>query len=176
MTSQFIESETEVSVAYPDAPEGLSTEAAAIPAAVIWDRLESWTNYRWSETVTDFVVNPPCEVKWQPPYAPFVVDSVDGETATIDGFGQVILRSKSVVRCTIGGATPTETVNAAYIRLAEYMAATDDAPGGVSRYSIDVGDISESWSRKADHMAKAIHNSGAADLLRRYRKSGTAYV
>ena len=45
---------------------------------------------------------------------------------------------------------------------------------GVSRYSIDVGDISESWSRRRDW--GALGNSGAAELLRKYRKEGLAHV
>ena len=173
MTSQFIESETEISVTYPAAPAGAP---AGIANEVVWDRLEAFCNFRWSETVMEFVVNPPCEIEWQPPYVPFVIDTVAGEAASPDDFGAVTLSEKSKVRATIGGVTPSETVNAAYLRLAEYMAAEDDAPGGVSRYSIDVGDIAESWSCKPDHMGKAIHNSGAADLLRKFKKAGQAFV
>lgn len=176
MTSQYIEAETEISVTYPAAPSGLSDDAAAIEPAVIWDRLEAFCNYRWSETVVEFTVNPPCAMQWQPPYVPFVVDLVNGEAATPDDFGAVALSSRSKVRCTIGGETPSETMLTAYRRLAEYFAATDDTPGGVSRYSFSVGDVSENWSRRADHMARAIHNSGAADLLRKYRKAGLAHV
>jgi len=167
MTSQYIESETEISVTYPDAPND---------DPVIWDRLEAFCNFRWSETVMEFVVNPPCEIQWQPPYEPFTVDLVDGEAATPDEFGAVTVSKRSVIRCTIGGAEPSATVLAAYARLDAYMAATDDAPGGVSRYSVSIGDISESWSRRADHMGRAIHNSGAADLLRKFRKAGLAHV
>ena len=167
MTSLYIESETEISVTYPAAPND---------DPVIWDRIEAFCNFRWAETVMEFVVNPPCEIDWVPPYAPFTVDLVNGAAAIPDAFGAVKLAEKSTVRATIGGATPSATVLKAYERLAEYMAATDDAPNGVSRYSIDVGDISESWSRKPDHLARAIHNSGAADLLRKYRKAGLAHV
>ena len=173
MTSQYIERETEISVTYPAAPAGAP---AGIANEVIWDRLEAFCNYRWSETVVEFVVNPPCEIEWQPPYEPFTVDLVNGEAASPDDFEAVTLTERCKVRCTIGGADPSETVMAAYLRLAEYMAATDDAPNGASRYSIDIGDISESWSRKADHMGRAIHNSGAADLLRKFRKAGLAHV
>jgi len=167
MTSLFIESETEISTTYPDAPND---------DPVIWDRLEAFCNFRWSETVMEFVVNPPCEIQWQPPYEPFTVDLVNGEAATPDDFGAVTLREKSKVRATIGGATPSATVLKAYERLADYMAATDDAPGGTSRYSVTIGDLSESWSRHPDYMARAIHNSGAADLLRKFKKAGLAHV
>lgn len=167
MTSQFVMSETEISVTYPDAPND---------DPVIWDRLESWCNYRWSETVMEFVVDPPCEIDWVPPYAPFVVDLVNGEAATPDALGSVKLAEKSTVRATIGGAVPSATVLAAYQRLAEYMAATDAAPKGTSRYSISIGDVSESYSRRSDHMGHAMQNSGAADLLRKFRKAGLAHV
>jgi hypothetical protein len=176
VTSQYIETETELSITYPDAPSGLSDAAAAIPAAVIWDRIEAYCNFRWSETVTEFIVDPPCEIEWQPPYLPFTIDTVNGEAATPGTFGAVTLSEKSKVVCTIGGATPNETVNSAYRRLAEYVAAMDDAPKGVTRYSIGIGDLSESWSRRADHMARAMDNSGAADLLRKFRKAGRGYL
>lgn len=176
MTSRYIESETEISVTYPDKPSGLSDDAAAIDEAVIWDRLEAFTNFRWSETVVEFVVNPDHEIQWKPPYVPFVVDLVDGEAATPDQFGAVTIRNRSKVRCTIGGADVSETVKTAYRRLAEYFAVRDDMPAGAQRYAVSIGDISETISKRSDHLARAMQNSGAADLLRKYRKAGQAYV
>lgn len=176
MTSQYIETETELSVTYPPAPDGLSDDAAAIEPAVIWDRLETWCNFRWSEAETEFTVNPPHAVQWVPPFGPFVVDLVNGEAATTDQFGAVTIRDRSKLRCTIGGATPSETVLAAYRRLAEYFAATDTAPAGVQRYAVNIGDISETYSRRSDHLARAMQNSGAADLLRKFRKAGRGHL
>ncbi|QDY69321.1 hypothetical protein [Qingshengfaniella alkalisoli] len=176
MTSLYIESETTVSQTYPTAPAGLSTEAAAIPAAIIWDMMEAYCNTNWSESVVDFNVDaPPCGIQWKPPYVPFAIDEINGETATdFDAFGQVALTGMNNVRCTIGGADVTPAVEGAYVRLAEYIAAAGGAPAGVTRYSIDVGDISESWSRKTAQSALAA--SGAASYLTRYRKAGKGHV
>jgi hypothetical protein len=177
LTSRYIESETEISVTYPPAPDGLSDDAAAIDAAVIWDRLEAFTNFRWSETVVEIVVNPDHEIQWKPPYAPFVVDLVNGEPANPDQFGAVTIRNRAIVRATIGGAVPSETVKTAYRRLSEYFAVRGRVPAGAQRYSVNIGgDISESISQRSDHMARAMHNSGAADLLRKFKKAGAAYV
>ena len=176
LTSRYIESETEISVEYPAKPSGLSTDAEAIDAAVIWDRLEAFTNYRWSTTEIEFVVNPDHEIQWKPPYVPFGILEVNGEPADPDTFGAVTLRNRSKVLVTIGGATPSPTVNKAYRRLAEYFAVRDDMPAGAQRYSVNIGDISETISKRSDHMARAMQNSGAADLLRKYKKAGAAYV
>jgi len=167
MTSQYIESETEISVTYPDAPND---------DPVIWDRLESFCNFRWSETVMEFVVNPPCEIQWQPPYEPFLIMEVNGEPAEPDEYGAVKIRDKSIIRATIGGAVPSATVLKAYQRLADYFAAENEAPAGVQRYSVTIGDISETYSMRSDHLSRAMQNSGAADLLRKYRKAGIAHV
>jgi hypothetical protein len=175
MTSQYIETETEISITYPAAPDDLSTDAAAIEPAVIWDRLEAFTNFRWSTTVMDFVVNPDHQVMWHPPYLPFVVDLVNGEPADPDEFGAVELAGRSTVRATIGGGDVSEAVKAAYRRLAEYFAVRDEMPAGAQRYAVSIGDISETISKRGDHMARAMQNSGAADLLKKYRKAGRGH-
>lgn len=72
------------------------------------------------------------------------------------------------VRATLGaGAAPLAALEA-YRRLAEYLAAQD--PGPATRYSIEVGALTEASLRPADWAAKAIFQSGAADLLRPYRR------
>ena len=170
------ETEIEISVTYPEPPDGLSDDAAAIEPAVIWDRLEAFCNYRWSETVMEFVVAPDHPVMWTQPYLPSVVDLVNGEPAEPDEFGAVRINGRSKVRATIGGAAPSETVLAAYRRLAEYFAVRDEMPAGAQRYAVSIGDISETISKRPDHMARAMHNSGAADLLRKFRKAGRGHL
>lgn len=68
------------------------------------------------------------------------------------------------------GAGPVPAgVSEAFKRLAEYM-AEDTGRAGVSNRSLRVGTaMEESYQRNPAWMARAIVNSGAADLLRPYR-------
>ena len=54
--------------------------------------------------------------------------------------------------------------------LAEYMAVDQNSLGATSE-SYNVGPITVSTSRNAAWMARAMVNSGAADLLRPYRRA-----
>lgn len=170
MTSLYIEAENELSISYPDAPADVD---GSIPAA-IWGKLESYVATRWSTAVVAFEVNCPCAVDWRPPYNPYVIDLVDGEAATVNQFGEVHLTAgRHIVQCTIGGLDVTPGIEEAYRRMAAYYASEDMR--GYSRYSVSIGgDISESWSRRRD--ATALSNSGAADLLTKYRKAGISHV
>ena len=168
MTSQYIETETEISITYPPAPSGVT---GTVPE-VIWSKLENYCACRWSTAEIEFVVCPHGVLAWRPPYYPYTIDTVNGDPAEVNEFGEVTLSERSIVVCTIGGQAVTAGVEEAYKRFADYYAA--EPMNGVSRYSIDVGDISESWSRRRDW--GALGNSGAAELLRKYRKEGLAHV
>ena len=66
--------------------------------------------------------------------------------------------------------TPAE-VNEAFRRLAEYWAETEERPG-VSSYSVNIGGaISEQYERAPAWLARAMSNSGAGDLLLKYRRA-----
>ena len=68
---------------------------------------------------------------------------------------------------------PRETpaiVEEAYRRLAEYIAAAPETPGLRSE-TLTIGGITSTQSRGASWLALALQNSGAADLLRSYRKA-----
>lgn len=169
MTSYYIESETELSIAYPPAPEDV---VGSIPEA-IWGKLESYVATRWSTAEIEYVVRPMGCSAWTPSLSPYVIETVNGEPAELDEFGHVRLSKRSIVRCTIGGQPVTPGVEEAYRRLAAYYGSEDMR--GFSRYSVNLGgDLSESWSRRRD--ATALSSSGAADLLTKYRKAGLAHV
>ena len=51
------------------------------------------------------------------------------------------------------------------------MAETQDVPAGARSYSAEVGQLSESFTRDPAWQSKALHQSGAADLLRPYRRA-----
>ena len=70
----------------------------------------------------------------------------------------------------IGGGSVPEAVKEAYKRLSSYMAETG-RKAGVSSYSADLGVLKIAYTQSPSWMAKAMQNSGAADLLRPYRRS-----
>ncbi|TQE95020.1 MAG: hypothetical protein FKY71_17400 [Spiribacter salinus] len=69
-----------------------------------------------------------------------------------------------------GGGDVPAAVSEAFRRLAEYLTdATDRA--GVSSYSVNMGGaIEESYQRNPAWVARAMELSGAADLLRPYKR------
>ncbi|MDF3810085.1 hypothetical protein [Rhodopseudomonas sp. BAL398] len=163
---------------YPDAPEGLSAAAVAIPAPVIWERIEAYVAHRWAERDIEWLVEGPGE--WSPPLAPATIATVEvwsaadeweACTPNASPFGGYWLSATGPFRFTgtVGPGEVPATVSEAYRRLAEYMAAKPGKPGATSE-SIDAGSISISHSRSASWLANAMINSGAGDLLRSYRK------
>ncbi len=163
---------------YPAAPEGLSTAAAALAPAVVWERIESFIAHRWAERDVEWIVEGPGE--WVPPLAPadletFQIWSSAGEyedvTLAASPTGGYWLQCTGPYKFTgtVGGAEVPATVMEAYRRLAEYMAAKTGT-AGVRNESINAGSISISRTRSESWMANAMANSGAADLLRSYRK------
>src|SRR5690606_29211990 len=71
---------------------------------------------------------------------------------------------------TVAATELTATAWEAYRRLAEYMAARPGKAGATSE-RIGAGSINISHSRSASWLAQAMQNSGAADLLRKYRRA-----
>lgn len=169
----------ETVVAYPTTPSGLSVAAAAIPPAVIWDRLYSYIAYRWGETHVSWRVQGCGE--FRPRITPAVVHDVfywsnSGWTLTTLKAGPlgVELSADNIwkIDATAGGevmAVPA-AVARAYVLLAEYMASAQKNPAGVA--SLTSGQLSLRFTR--DHAARALQQSGAADLLRPYRNLGVA--
>lgn len=171
MTSLYIESETEISIEYPPGPAGLVVN---VPEA-IWERMENYVACRWSTAEVEYIVSAPCAIDWRPPAYPWVIDTVDGDPAEVNTFGEVTLKpGRHRVVCTIGGQEVTEGVNEAFRRLAAYY-ADPDTRKGYTRYSVNLaGDVSESWSRRAG--TDGLAATGAAELLKKYRKAGIAHV
>jgi hypothetical protein len=172
--------ETEAAPAsYPSAPAGLSTAAAALDPDAIWQRIEAYCSFRWTARQVVWIVEGSGD--WCPPLAPLVIDAEevwngeaweDATTVYASPYGgyRFITEGPYRITGTVGGGEVPAAVNEAFRRLAEYMADTDDR-AGVSSYSVNMGGaIQESYSRNAGHMAKALQNSGAADLLRPYRR------
>jgi len=162
---------------WPAAPAGLSDEATTIDPAVIWQRLEGWVAYRWTPRAVTWVIDGPGA--WSAPLTPATVsasyrwkgDGWEDYTLPAGPFGHDLPMGQFKVVATVGGGDVPEPVAEAYRRLAEYIAETPDEHGA-SSYSLQIGSsISRSYDRNPAWQAKALQYSGAADLLRSYRRA-----
>jgi hypothetical protein len=163
---------------YPASPAGLSPAAAALDQAALWQRIEAYCRVRW--TVREVVWLVEGEGPWEAPLEPSALNMVEvwergawGEcTPAASPWGGHDLPGDGPYRITadVGGADVPAAVNEAFRRLAEYLADATDR-SGVSNYSVSLGgDIEESYQRNSAWVARAMDLSGAADLLRPYKR------
>ena len=170
----------ETPASYPASPAGMSDPATWIDAAIIWERIEAYTRTRYTARRVVWTVEGREGENWKPPLTPMASQTAEkwesgGWVAVTlpDGPVGLCLPSDSVFKVTaqVGGGTPPAAVTEAFRRLAEYMADGDDDRAGVSSYTVNMGGaIQESYQRNAAHAARALQNSGAADMLRPYRR------
>jgi len=168
--------------AYPDSPEGLSEAATAIVSAV-WRRIETYTAFRTTVRDVTWIVEGCGE--WVPPLTPASIASVEvwqgdewqvAEPAS-SPLGGYTLPGHGPYRFTGTAGDDDADVPAdileAVRRLAEYMAAdVNPAHAGARVVSETIPNIiTLSIERSPAWMAQALINSGAADLLRRYRRA-----
>jgi hypothetical protein len=164
---------------YPDPPDGLSAAAAAIDPAVIWQRIESYVVWRFSVRDVEWVVEG--DGCWSPPLTPVTISATSSWQSdawqTVDDLrpapmGGYVLPGVGPYRV-IGTAGSDDDVPAivleAYRRLAEYMAATSFEDVGLR--SENVPNIWQGEYGSPSWRAKALQDSGAADLLRNYRRA-----
>ena len=157
---------------YPAAPAGLTVDPA-----MVWQRIESYIAWRFTSRAVLWVATGPGE--WVPPLQPATVtaselwDGAAWQATTPDpsALGGYLLPCESIYRftATVGGGTVPAAVSEAFRRLAAYMAAKPGAPGARSE-RIRAGTVEVEKSRSEAWIALALQNSGAADLLRQYRK------
>jgi hypothetical protein len=181
VTVQQLESEPSE---YPELPEDfLSADAAAIDPAIVWERLEAWCAHRWAERDVSWVVEGPGE--WVPPLTPVTIATVEvwssadlWEAATLSPspLGGYWLPASGPYRFTgtAGDAEPPAAVLEAFRRLAEYFAAAagdDPSRAGSRSHEFSIGELRESVARSPSWVGMAMQNSGAADLLRQYRRA-----
>lgn len=164
-----------VPTVYPDAPPNLTSAAKALNAGTIWARLESWCAYRWSPRAVAWTIQGRAGDEFTPPLGPLVSHSVESWwDATWTGVDLVpgplglCLPSDGTFRITgqVGAGPVPVPVSEAYRRLAEYSAEVGTGADGHT--SVSDGEVS--FERAATWAARAIQNSGAADLLRPYRR------
>lgn len=164
---------------YPDVPSGLSDAAAALDAGPIWQRIEAYTAHRFTERQATWLVEGKGHFAF--PLAPATLASVEcwngtaweATTLSPGPYGYCLPDAGPYrILANVGGGDVPDAVQGAYRRLAEYL-ADDPGRAGVSEYSVEMGGtISEAYKRNPAWLARALDYSGAADLLRPYRRVG----
>lgn len=149
--------------------------------AMIWQRIESYIAYRWTPRTVTWIVEGCGE--WCPPLTPATITTVEvwssadvWETIALSPspLGGFWLSAPGPFRFTgsVGSGTVPAVVNEAFKRLAEYMAANRGRHAGASSESVSIGEaIRTEFRRDPAWMALAMVNSGAADLLRNFRRA-----
>lgn len=164
--------------------------------AAAWQRIEGYIAHRWNERSVEYIVEGPGE--WHPPLAPSTISTVElwrdnaWESVTLDPtpLGGYVLDCESFYRFsgTVGSENePPRAVKDAVFRLAQYFLAVDETPPEhriISTLKTDQapyyqpGKINHSLREleverpNPQWIARALQYSGAADLLRPYRKLG----
>lgn len=178
---ELLRRQEDIPAAYPDAPSGLSTAAQALDSDMIWARIESWIAWRWTPRQVKWTVKGPGA--WAPDLHPTTISTSEkfisqaGEAVTLDAEWNdgLYLDGDLIYRLTgeAGGQSPADLpaeVVEAYRRLAEYLAEPIERHGA-GRYDVTIGPVSESFDRTPKWVAQALSLSGAADLLRNYRRA-----
>lgn len=142
--------------------------------AAVWQRIEAWISTRWPAREVVYTVEG--TGYWKARLRPFTVAKVEVwvdvgwiEAAPHpDPFGDLNLTEDRPYRIT-GTAgddsTPPDVVQEAWRRLHSYMVGNASATlDGLSRHSSDTHEATRGYG------AKAMQLSGAADLLRPYRR------
>jgi hypothetical protein len=164
--------------AYPEI-DGLSEAATAILPAV-WRRIEAYAAFRTTERDVSWIVEGCGE--WMPPLTPAMIATV--EIWQADAWTAVTLPPSPLGGYVLPGVGPYRFTGTAgdddadvppllleaVRRTVEYLAAKPGKPG-VRSESVTAGTVSLSTTRSPTAMAEALQNSGAADLLRTYRRA-----
>lgn len=144
----------------------------------LWQRIEAYTAQRWTPRNVTWLLRGPGE--WIAPLAPAVIvqaykwtgDDWAEITLAPAPMGYVIPCGRFKIIATVGAdnAAPAAVLEA-FNRLKNYVTSDEGGLPGASSYSVNIGQLTESISRNPAFMARALINSGAADLLRPYRRA-----
>jgi len=168
----------EIPASYPVVTTNLSTAALMLDQPALWQRIEAYCRTRWTPRQVVWTVEG--KGAWEAPLTPATLNTVEvwdkGAWAVCipaaSPLGEVELPGDGPYRITadVGGGNAPAAVFEAFRRLAEYL--TDDTDrAGVSSYSVNMGGaIEESYQRNPAWVARAMELSGAADLLRPYKR------
>lgn len=154
---------------YPDV-DGVTGDALAIA----WQRVEHFIAWRYSPREVVWRVEADgCE--WQAPLAPVVSLTVQNgdetpyepESGPLGGW--MLPCGIVTVTATVGAGPAPAAVLEAVKRYAGFIASVAQLPAGITR--IGSGALSLSYRADQVNSAMALVNSGAADLLRAYRRA-----
>lgn len=148
--------------------------------ATCWQRIEHFISRRWGVRSVVWTLTSDGG-EWKPPLGPLIAVSeafrwCDGawQPCTIKRgpFGLLLPPGHIQIDASVGTVSLTlpASVEKAVERLASYLEAESAVPAGARSYRATVGQLSESISADPAQAAKALQNSGAADLLRPYRR------
>lgn len=167
-----------VPATYPDPPDALTSNALALDHNMIWARIEAYVAHRWTAREVIWTVRGPGA--WAPDLEPATITTIERfvsaawEAVSLDAEwnGGVYLEGDFIYRviCTAGGGNVPAPVEEAFRRLAEYWGEAPDRHGA-GRYEMQIGELQESFDRTPKWIAQAMQLSGAADLLRPYRRA-----
>jgi len=165
-------------MAYPHRNMGSSAPLegdAFIDDDLVWQRIEGYIAWRWTPRTVTWTVAGPGE--WTPRLAPVVAfDTTEiwngsaWEAVTLDPspLGGFVLAGEGPYRvtATVGAGTPPEAVQEAWRRLHEYSKGVAEQWRGDAAFRSDgETEVIGGWT------GKALQLSGAADLLRPFRRA-----
>jgi len=158
----------------------------AIDTDAIWARIESYIAYRFTPRSVVWTVEGGGGSEWHPTLAPVL--SLTAEVWEMGGWVETTLQEGPFGYCLagdgpyritaqVGGGDVPAPVIEAFRRLAEY--SVDISKDGMvsghaahASHDVKIGeDISESYTRAQSWAARSLQLSGAADLLRPYRRA-----
>ncbi len=139
----------------------------------VWQRIEAWTRTRYTPREVLWTIEGLEGAAWEPPLSPVV--SMSAERWDLDAWVAVTLQAGPVgqilpsdgyyrITATVGAGDPPAAVAEAFKRLHEYGRGISESFKGEAAFSSEDGRIPPNWA------ARAIQLSGAADLLRPYRR------
>lgn len=186
---------------YPQVTDPIPSTDTPVEKVVTaaWQRVESYIAHRWNSRSVEYIVEGPGE--WQPRLSPTTITTTevwsggewDAVTLDPDPLGGYVLENETYrFTGTLGSENePPRAVKEAVFRLVEYFLAIKETPpkerfmksfgyesrpddplGGLHNPGPDQGVNFE--RHNAQWIPRALQYSGAADLLRPYRKLGAA--
>ena len=146
-------------------------EDRPVDQSQVWARIESYIAHRWTPRQVVWVIEG--EGEWVPPLTPATIDTVEvwesgawGAATLPDGPCGYELPGDGPYRvtATVGGGDLPPAVGEAFKRLCEYTRGINYAFRAETAFNDDEGQRITNWA------ARGLVASGAADLLRPYRR------
>lgn len=184
MATETISEVEAAPAAYPAVPSGLSDAAAGIDPAMLWQRIEAYTAHRFAVREVTWIIEG--EGHWSFPLTPATIvsaahwsgDQWEPVTLIAGPYGfDLSGEGPTRIIASVGGGSVSESVNEAYRRLAEYLAPDSSQdiltsrPSASSHSAKLMDHLNVSFDRAPTWIARALQLSGAADMLRKYRRA-----